>query len=272
MVTLDSNAAWHSARRMVSANRDVLVAIAGVFFLMPGLLGNLVLPVPLLNGGMNQQQLTEAITRFYTSAAPIMLVLSLPMLVGYLTVLAILLDRDRPTVASAIGIGVRLLPSYLAAQMLTGMALSLLWLAVVAGLTVFMPAGFATVISLIVMIYPLVRIVLIGPEMVAQRIRNPLRAIAAGLSRTRGKLLGILLYFGPALTLFVVVYGLVMIFVRMALVRVLDAETQRMMSEAIGALIFAVGHTYYAAIVASTYNQLGPVSGVNETVSPSSPN
>lgn len=271
MVTLDSSAAWQSARRMVSANRDVLVAIAGVFFLMPGLIGTVVLPVPQLDGAMNQQQLADAVTRFYTAAAPMMLVLSLPMLVGYLTLLAILLDRDRPTVGAAIGIGVRLLPSYLAAQMLTGVVLSVLWLTVMGGLAVIMPPSIAAVVSLVVMIYPLARVVLVGPEMVAQRIRNPVRAIIAGLSRTRGKLLGILLYFGPALTLFVVVYGLVMIFVRMALVNILDGETQRMISEAVGALVFAVGHTYYAAIVASTYNQLGPVSGQSATVSPSSP-
>jgi hypothetical protein len=256
---------------MVSANRDVLVAIAGVFFLLPGLIGTVVLPVPQLDSAMNQQQLAEAITRFYTAAAPLMLVLSLPMLVGYLTVLAILLDRDRPTVGTAIGIGIRLLPIYLAAQMLTGVVLSIGWLTVVGGLSVIMPASIAAVVSLVLMIYPLVRVVLIGPEMVAQRIRNPLRAILAGLSRTRGKLLGILLYFGPALTLFVVVYGLVMIFVRMALVNVVEGEAQRMISEAIGALVFAVGHTYYAAIVASTYNQLGPVGTSSETVSPSSP-
>jgi hypothetical protein len=46
VATLDSSAAWQSARRVVSANRDVLVAIAGVFYLLPGLIGTLALPKP----------------------------------------------------------------------------------------------------------------------------------------------------------------------------------------------------------------------------------
>ena len=103
MVTLDSSAAWQSARRMVSANRDMLAAIAGVFFLLPGLVAAVVLPSPQLSNGMDQQQIADAITRFYASAGPFMLALSLPMLVGYLTLLAVLLDRDRPSVGAAIG-------------------------------------------------------------------------------------------------------------------------------------------------------------------------
>ena len=271
MVTLDSSGAWQSARRMVSANRDMLVAIAGVFFLMPGLIGTVLLPVPQLTGGMDQQQMTDAVMRFYTAAAPVMLVLTLPMLVGYLTLLAMLLGRDRPTVGAAIGLGIRLLPSYLVAQLLIGLVLSVLWLTVVGGLAVILPPMIAALVSLVVMIYPLVRVVLIGPEMVARRLRNPIRAISGGLSRTRGHFLGILLYFGPALTLFVVIYGLVMIFARVVLANIIEGEAQRMISEAIGAVLIAIGYTYFAAIVASTYDQLGPVAGAGETISPSSP-
>jgi len=271
VVTLDSSAAWQSARRMVSANRDMLAAIAGVFFLMPGLIAALVLPTPQLTNGMDQQQLTDAITRFYAAAGPIMLALSLPMLVGYLTLLAMLLDRDRPTVGTAIGQALRLLPSYLVAQLLTALALSVLWVTLLGGLAMVMPQTIAALVSLLAMVYPLTRVVLIGPEMVAQRLHNPIRAIVAGLSRTRGHFLGMLLYFGPALTLFVVVYGLVMIFVGVVLVNVSQGEVQRMISEAIGAVVFAVGYTYFAAIVASAYQQLGPVSGAGDAVSPSSP-
>lgn len=271
MVTLDSSAAWQSARRMVSANRDMLAAIAGVFFLLPGLVAAVVLPSPQLSNGMDQQQIADAITRFYASAGPFMLALSLPMLVGYLTLLAVLLDRDRPSVGAAIGRAVRLLPSYLAAQLLTALVLSALWVTVLGGLAAIMPQTFAVLLSLIVMIYPLTRVVLIGPEMVVQRLYNPIRAIVGGLSRTRGQFLGVLLYFGPALTLFVVVYGLVMIFVGVVLVNLSQGEAQRMISEAIAAVVFAVGYTYFAAIAASAYQQLGPVNGTGDAFSPSSP-
>lgn len=270
MVTLDSSSAWQSARRMVWANRDMLAAIAGVFFLLPGLIGAVVLPTPDLASGMDQTAMIDAAMRFYTAAAPILVVLSLPMLVGYLTLLVMLLDRDRPTVAGAIGVAVRLLPSYLAAQILTSLALSVVWVVVLSVLAAALPQVVAALLSLVVMVYPLVRVVLIGPEMVAQRLRNPIRAIVGGLARTRGHGTRIMLYIGPALTLFGVIYGLVMIVAGLIAANLAHGEVQRLISEAVGAVLFAVGYTYYAAIIASTYDQLGPLHGPG-TISPSSP-
>ena len=271
MVTLDSSSAWQSARRMVSANRDVLAALAGVFFVLPGLIGAVALPTPTLTGGMDQNAMADAIMRFYTAAGPILLVLSLPMMVGYLTLLVILLDRDRPTVGAAIGAAIRFLPSYFAAQLLTSLALSVLWVAGLSLLSLALPQVVAMLVSLAAMVYPLARVVLVGPEMIAQRLRNPLRAIVAGLSRTRGHGLRILLYVGPALSLFAVIYLVVMIFVAVLTARVPQPEVQRLVTEAIGAIVFAAGYTYYAAIIASTYDQLGPVPGPGEVISPSSP-
>ena len=269
MVILDSSAAWQNARRMVWANRDMLVAISGVFFLLPMLIAALVLPVPQLTQGMNQQQMADVLTKFYTAAAPIALPLSLPMLVGYMTILATLLDRDRPTVGAAMVLALRLFPSYLVAQVLTALALSVLWVTVLGGLAVIMPQAIAAIISLLVMVYPLTRVLLIGPEMVTQRLHNPIRAIIAGLARSRGHFIGMVLYFAPALTLFVVVYGLVMIFTGAALAHVNQPEVQRMVSQVIAGVLVATGYTYFSAIVASAYQQLGPIPPVLNPSSPS---
>ncbi len=271
MITLDSSSAWQSARRMVAANRDVLVAIAGVFFLLPGLIGAVVLPTPDVNGKMDQQALADAVLQFYVHAGPVLVALTLPMLVGYLTLLAMLLDRDRPTVATAIMTGIRLLPSYLAAQLLISLGLSVLWATALSVLSLAMPQVAAALLSLVAMIYPLVRVLLVGPEMIAQRLRNPIRAIIGGLARTRGHTLGMLLFFGPAMTLFLVVYGVVMIVVSLAVFNLAQAEVQRLISEAAGAVLLAVGYTYYAAMTASTYDQLGPINGADEAVSPPAP-
>ena len=37
MAKLDTNAAWKEASAIVSANREVLLALAGVFFMLPSL-------------------------------------------------------------------------------------------------------------------------------------------------------------------------------------------------------------------------------------------
>jgi len=269
VVILDSSAAWQSARRMVWANRDMLLAIAGVFFLLPMLVAALVLPVPQITQSMTQEQMADALTRFYTVSAPIALPLSLPMLVGYLTILASLLDRDRPTVGASLVLALRLFPSYLVTQVLCALALSVLWVTVLGGLMVILPQAVAVILSLLVMIYPLTRVMLIGPEMVTQRLVNPFRAITAGIARSRGHFVGMVLYFAPALTLFVVVYGLVMIVIGAALANVNQPEIQRMVSQVIAGVIVTTGYTYFSAIVASAYQQLGPLPQLFNPSSPS---
>ena len=97
------------------------------------------------------------------------------------------------------------------------------------------------------------------------------QAIVGGLARTRGHGLRILLYLGPALTLFLVIYALVMIVVGIIAAAAAQGEAQRLIGEAVGAVLFAGGYVVYAAIVASTYDQLGPMPGMGEAVSSSSP-
>ncbi len=271
VATLDSSTAWQAARRMVSTNRDMLAAIAGVFFLMPGLIAAVVLPTPQLTNGMNQDQMVEAVSQFYVTAGPLLIALSLPMLAGYLTLLAMLLDRDRPTVREAIGRALRLLPSYLVVQVLVALMLSVVAVVALAVLAMVLPQGVATLLALVIMIYPITRTMLIGPEMVAQRLQNPFRAIGAGLMRTRGRFGALALFFGPALTLFLVVYALAAIVVAVILAGFAQPEVQRLASEAVGALLLSVGYVYFTAMIASTYQQFGPINGNGTTISPSTP-
>jgi hypothetical protein len=65
---LDSSAAWASAAGMVSANRDVLLAIAGVFFLLPSLVAAVFVPAPVFATGMSEQQMLAALQAYYASS------------------------------------------------------------------------------------------------------------------------------------------------------------------------------------------------------------
>ncbi len=225
--------------------------------------------MPQLTQGMTEQQMIDVLGRFYTMAAPIALPLSLPMLVGYLAILAVMIDRDRPTVGAALMLGLRFFPTYLVTQIVIAIALSLVWVTVMGALMVIVPSPVAVVVSLLAMVYPLVRVTLVGPEMVTQRLLNPFRAIAAGIARTRGHFIGLVLYFVPALALGLVVYGLAMIIVGAALANVNQPEVQRMVSQVIAGVLVATGYTYFTAIVASAYQQLGPLPAVFNPSSPS---
>jgi len=257
---------------MVWANRETLVAVAGVFFLLPELVKALI-PMPQLIPGMSVETMSNAITVFYSDKPGLvaaLMLLTLPALVGYLASLALLLDRDRPTVGAAIVLAFRLLPGFFAALLLVALALFAILVTVLSILALTMPPAIAALIALAAMVYPLTRVVLTGPEMVTRRLRNPIRAIAGGLASTRGQFAGLLLYFVPAVAVFVVVCGLVAIFVSPLLTHVQD-EVQRLIGQAVGAVLSALGYTYFTAIVASTYDQLGPIAGARETISPSSP-
>lgn len=256
MTRLDSSAAWNQAVRMVSANREMLAAIAGVFFLLPGLIGAVVLPSPQLNRGMSDQQMAEAVTRFYGDAAPTLVLLSLPLIVGFMTMLVVMLDSRRPTVGGAIRQSLRMLPSYLAAHVLTTLVFSLAWLVVATILLQVLPAVFAVVLSIAVMTYPLTRVLMVAPEIAVRQTRNPFAAIRRSLALTNGQFQAIMLYFAPAFTLFLVVYGLVMMLVGVVLVSTVEGEAQRLIGETVVGLLFAVGYTYFAAMIASTHRQL----------------
>jgi hypothetical protein len=76
----------------------------------------------------------------------------------------------------------------------------------------------------------------------------------------------ILLFIGLAGFVFLVVYGLLMMFVGVVLVLMFKGEPQRLLGEAVGGVLLAVAYTYFVAMLAAVYNQLagsapGPSNG-----------
>ena len=258
---------------MVATNRDMLLAIAGVFFLLPQL-AQALLPMPELAAGGTPQQALDTFTQFY-SARPyllgLMLLLSLPALVGHLTMLSVLIDPRRPTVGQAIRTGLALMPGYFAMQILIGFGLFVLLVVVTGALSMLLPPAIGAVVALIAAIYPLIRVVLAAADMVVGHHANPVRAIARSVERTRGQVLGLLLFLVPAIAIFAVVFLLVLIFVNPLLALVLHGEPLRLAGEAIAATMSAVGQTYYAAIIAATYGQLDSADRIGGPFSPSNP-
>jgi TRAP-type mannitol/chloroaromatic compound transport system permease small subunit len=89
-------AAWQDARRLVSANADVLMAIAGVFFLLPLLALAVFVDPPAVTAQMTQAQLAQSMQDYYLRNAPVILPLSLVPIVGFIAMLVCMLDRSRP--------------------------------------------------------------------------------------------------------------------------------------------------------------------------------
>lgn len=129
----DSNRAWTQASQAVSANREVVLALAGVFFLLPQLAFAIFFPQPEIANGADGPQVVTAVKAYYSSILPVMIPLALLQALGTLSLLCLLDSERRPTVGEAIRAGVKGLVPYLVAQILLGMGLGAVVL-VIAGL------------------------------------------------------------------------------------------------------------------------------------------
>ena len=256
VTTLDSSAAWASATRMVAANRDLLVAIAGVFFVLPGLAGAVFAPSPAMTPDMSEKQILAVMQDYYATSLPLLLVLSLFPMAGMLTMLVAMLDTARPTVGQAIRQSVRALPSYFAAQLLVALAIVPLSMALASVLALLLPDRLAVSVALGLLLYPIMRTMLVGPVVAKEGIRNPVTAIRESIGLTRRNAGRILLFIGMAGFVFLVVYGLIMMFVGVVLVLMFKGETQRLLGEAVSGVLLAIGYTYFVAMLAAIYRQL----------------
>jgi hypothetical protein len=270
----DSNRAWTDAMAAVRANREVLLALAGVFFLLPTLLSTVFLTdvqTQMIEAmGANKPQV---LNRIMAENIGTLLGFGLggmvAQMIGYLSVTALIGDRGRPTVGESIRLGLRALPSLLAvsvvgfiAVMLAMVALSLL----VVGLFTLVGAASAGSVLVVVLLmlaltYASVKFSLIIPVIVSEGVGNPISAMARSwkLTRRNGlRLFGFytlltLGYFAIALVVTFVLVGPVMLVLGQGQIAIL---VMGVVSGAIG----AVASIILAAVLSQTHRQLaGPL-------------
>ena len=253
---LDIRVAWANAVSVVATNREVLLAIAGVFFLLPSLIAAVLIPSPIFYSGMSEQQMLDALQEYYTNSLPVLIVLSFISTVGMLTMLMVQLDAARPTVGQAIWRSFLATPSYIGAQLMVALAVLPLAMILVAILAQGIAERFATVIVFAVGLYPVMRTMLVGPALAQAQERSPIASIRASIRLTRGNTGRLITFIGLAAFVFLMVYSLSMTLVGAALKLAIIGEPQRLISEAIGGALQAIGYTYFVAILAAVYGQL----------------
>lgn len=186
---LDSNLAWQDAQAAIKGNREVLLALAGVFFFIPTLAFTLLYPQPQTPAAMTPEQATTAIQSFYRDAFPFLLPVLAAQIVGAMSVLTLFTDRSRPTVAGALGHGVVDAVVFLAAMLLfwiaSGVTLGLL-VGLVALSGVVALATLVTAAALGFMLYCMVRLTLVMPVIAVEGARNPIVALRRGWVLSRG--------------------------------------------------------------------------------------
>ena len=163
---LSYDACWQTIASLLRAHADVLFVIAGVFLLLPLLAQTIYLPPPVLSSF--SPAAFEAFLGYYQSNIVPVLLVRLATLTGTGCLTALLLARDAPTVGEAIRRATQLLPALFLADVL-------LQILVAIGLIALILPG----------LYLIARSVLTAPAIMAENIRNPVRALQRSFALTQ---------------------------------------------------------------------------------------
>ena len=272
------SAAWNDAMALMRGNREVLAIVAGVFFLLPGLVMAVMFAeeqaqmMAVLQQMVQGQVLQEQPDLALQAAPGWFLAVGLAsffiQLIGYLALLALMDDRRRPTVGEAIGTAFKcLLPligavivfavGYVVCAMVVGLVLTMLFAGLGAATGLL---GVIAAIALIAAVFwVMVRLSLTLAEIVLGDKMNPIAAFAGSWRLTKGNSFRLFLFY-LLLTIVYLVINLVVFSVLMGAISVaLSGTTGGLVVGVVSGLIGAVFGVIWTAIVAAVYRQLsGP--------------
>ena len=265
MAKLDTNAAWKEANAIVSANREVLFALAGVFFLVPSLALAVIAGEPEVLPGMRREQMVAAMEAFYAKSWWIVLISAVLQIVGLLAILTLMRDRSRPTVGEAIRGALPGALSYLAAQFAVVVGLSL-----IGGILIGMAALASPVLAVVTgllfvaaLIFVILRLILVGPVIAVDGVGNPVTAMVRSWRLTQGNFWRMFGFMLLIVILFVVVVGIIMMLIGLVLALASSGEPQRIIAAVFSSALGAVGVVYFAGILAAIHRQLGDPAAAN---------
>ena len=207
---LNSGQAWNDATRMIKANREVVLVLAGVFFFVPlmvlflfvfgsGILSGLAGAEP------DPEVVSKQVNTLLFSYWWVFALVAIGQLAGAIALLALLGDRDKPTVGDVIGMIPKLILTMIAAQFISAMASQAL-----PSLTQYLPAATQGIVSLIVLpisIYIAVKFSLTSAVIAVDKERNPITALKQSWTLTKGNSLRIFAFYF-LLTVTAIVIGL----------------------------------------------------------------
>jgi hypothetical protein len=267
MMKFDSSQAWREALAAVQANREVLLTLGGVFFLLPGLVATLMLSdlQEQLIASFGSPAATERLMQGqWGKFAGIGLLSFVVQTVGYASVLALLTDSDRPTVGQALRIAVRALPVAIGAALLFFCAYMLatgLFAAVAAILGKL--SGLAILVAILVAIFvcllvaALVRVSLTLPVIIMDKVFNPMAALMRSWHLTKGHALGILLFYIVLLVVYLVIILLLGGGISALAVLLLGKGTVALWVSALASgVLGALASVLFSAVLAAIHRQL----------------
>lgn len=255
----DSNQAWKHASAKVAANRDLLIALAGVFFLLPSLAFSLLLPQPQPQDGAATAEIIATAQAYYLRALPFVIPMLLLQATGTLAILTLVTDRRGPTVGESIRQGLSGIVPYLLAQLILGAGLGL-GLIVVTTMGTLSGSRLVLIAILIAAaagaFYVAIRTSLTGPVVAVERVRSPLAVLRRSWRITQGNTGRMGVFYLLVAIAFLLVISIVMAIVGIALALVVTSTVARVIAAVISAVLGTTMSVYFVAILAAIHQQL----------------
>ena len=259
----DTMKIWDEASAALLANREVLLAVLGVFAVLPLFALKMFLPLPEPLSGEQPAQLLER-WGFYFDANWLSFVAVLAVeLFGMLVTLALLGDSRRPTVGEAIRGAARGAPSFMVA-LIGGAALA--FLSGLVPVTVIGLSGslaltqVAAVIGTVVILYMLVRFAFIGPAVLLGGDRNPVYALRTSYFATKGIGWQLLVFNLLIYLAFGIVGWLIKAAVVIVTTLIAGAEGGTLAGNLIDSLAQAALAATFVAVIVASYRQVGGIA------------
>ncbi len=157
--------AWQDAVAIARTHATLLLAITGVFLLLPQFAQGLFFAAPEISGF--DQRSIEALNKYFSENFFMLFLLNLPVALGQAAILLLILSPEKPTVGQALSVAATMLLSVVALNILTN-------LITFGGMLLFVVPG----------VYLLGRLSVAAAAQMAERISNPITAIGRSMTLT----------------------------------------------------------------------------------------
>ncbi|HKT85173.1 MAG TPA: hypothetical protein VJQ77_03685 [Novosphingobium sp.] len=255
----DSNLAWKQAATAVSANREVLLALAGVFFMLPQLAFAIFYPQPEPTATMTEKEMVAMVMAYYGSVLPVAIPMALLQALGTLALLGLLDGQRRPTVGESIKDSLKGVVPYLLAQLMGVLGLMLVALPVMGALAALggtAGAVIAVAIVAVVGIYVGVRFSLTAAVVAVERVFNPIKALVRSWHLTRRNTARLLGFYALFILAFVVILIMANVVIGIPLALLAPDHVATIIQALLGSVLSAVMALYFVAIIAASHRQL----------------